>query len=215
MDAYSYLCRGGVFANAQTGNMLLLGVNLANRNFSNFFKYVWPVMAFTLGIMLADYFKARENTMVLHWRHWGLVVEILGLLLVASIPQNLNWVANMLTSFVCGIQVEGFRSLKGYSIATTMCIGNLRSGTFYLDKYLRIRDKKHLKESFLYYGIIVFFVVGATTESFLIDSYGEKAILFSVVLLLLVFLLLLKDLDFENKDLKLDEKYVNDKDFRY
>ena len=29
-DAYSYLCRGGVFANAQTGNIVLLGVNIAN-----------------------------------------------------------------------------------------------------------------------------------------------------------------------------------------
>ena len=29
MDAYSYLCRGEVFANAQTGNILLFGVNLA------------------------------------------------------------------------------------------------------------------------------------------------------------------------------------------
>ena len=29
MDAYSYLARGQVFANAQTGNMLLFGVNLA------------------------------------------------------------------------------------------------------------------------------------------------------------------------------------------
>ena len=27
MDAYSYMCRDGVFANAQTGNMLLLGIN--------------------------------------------------------------------------------------------------------------------------------------------------------------------------------------------
>ena len=27
MDAYSYLLRGQVFANAQTGNMLLLGVH--------------------------------------------------------------------------------------------------------------------------------------------------------------------------------------------
>ena len=27
MDAYSYLCRGEVFANAQTGNILLFGVN--------------------------------------------------------------------------------------------------------------------------------------------------------------------------------------------
>ena len=30
MDAYSYLARGQVFANAQTGNMLLFGVNLAS-----------------------------------------------------------------------------------------------------------------------------------------------------------------------------------------
>ena len=29
MDAYSYMCRGEVFANAQTGNILLLGVSLA------------------------------------------------------------------------------------------------------------------------------------------------------------------------------------------
>ena len=30
MDAYSYLVRGGVFANAQTGNLLLFGINLTS-----------------------------------------------------------------------------------------------------------------------------------------------------------------------------------------
>ena len=33
MDAYSYLCRDKVFANAQTGNMLLFGVSLAEGDF--------------------------------------------------------------------------------------------------------------------------------------------------------------------------------------
>ena len=32
MDAYSYMCRGEVFANAQTGNILLMAVNLAKAN---------------------------------------------------------------------------------------------------------------------------------------------------------------------------------------
>lgn len=31
-DAYSYNCRGKVFANAQTGNLVLLGQNLAMGN---------------------------------------------------------------------------------------------------------------------------------------------------------------------------------------
>ena len=32
MDAYSYLVRGGVFANAETGNIVLMGINLAQGN---------------------------------------------------------------------------------------------------------------------------------------------------------------------------------------
>ena len=34
MDAYSYLFRGEVFANAQTGNILLFSVNLAQGNWA-------------------------------------------------------------------------------------------------------------------------------------------------------------------------------------
>ena len=33
MDAYSYMERGEVFANAQTGNMLLFGVHLSQGDF--------------------------------------------------------------------------------------------------------------------------------------------------------------------------------------
>lgn len=31
MDAYSYMCRGKVFANAQTGNILLFGIYMSER----------------------------------------------------------------------------------------------------------------------------------------------------------------------------------------
>ena len=41
MDAYTYVFRGGVFANAQTGNLILLGINLFDGSFHNA-----PVLAF-------------------------------------------------------------------------------------------------------------------------------------------------------------------------
>ncbi len=47
MDAYSYLERGNVFANAQTGNLLLFGVNLAEGNYFAMLSYLLPVLAFT------------------------------------------------------------------------------------------------------------------------------------------------------------------------
>ena len=59
MDAYSYLNRGRVFANAQTGNMLLFGVNCADRNISDALRYLWPVLAFAAGIMLSDLIRYK------------------------------------------------------------------------------------------------------------------------------------------------------------
>ena len=44
MDAYSYMERGEVFANAQTGNMLLFGVHLSQGDFQNTMKYLFPVL---------------------------------------------------------------------------------------------------------------------------------------------------------------------------
>ena len=40
MDAYSYIMRDHVFANAQTGNMLLLGVSISERNWPEVVRYL-------------------------------------------------------------------------------------------------------------------------------------------------------------------------------
>lgn len=183
MDAYSYLWRGKVFANAQTGNMLLFGVSVANRDWGEAFHYFLPVLAFTLGIMLSDGLRSRVNRR-LDWRRTTILLEALILFGVGFMPGTLNVPANALISFACGLQVESFRSLKGNAIATTMCIGNLRSATYHLDTFLQTKDGQSGRKALLYFGIIGLFVVGAIGESFLLDGLGEKAILLSVVLLL-------------------------------
>ena len=43
-DAYSYNCRGKVFANAQTGNIVLLGQNLAEGNWGVALHYLIPLL---------------------------------------------------------------------------------------------------------------------------------------------------------------------------
>ena len=59
MDAYSYLCRGEVFANAQTGNILLFGVNLSMGHWSKALQYVCPVLAFAIGIAAAEFVRRK------------------------------------------------------------------------------------------------------------------------------------------------------------
>ena len=138
MDAYSYMERGEVFANAQTGNMLLFGVHLSQGDFQNTLKYLFPVLAFALGIALAEVVRAKAGNL-LHWRQISVLAEALILIAVSFFPTALNLPANALTSFACGIQVESFRKIHGKGIATTMCIGNLRSGTENLHHYFHTK----------------------------------------------------------------------------
>ena len=48
LDAYSYLMRGHVFANAQTGNIVLFGVYLEKREFTQALYYLVPILAFAV-----------------------------------------------------------------------------------------------------------------------------------------------------------------------
>ena len=59
------------------------------------------------------------------------------------------------------MQVEAFRKMEGNPFATTMCTGNLRSGTDNLFQFFKTKDKVKLKSAVQYYGIIVYFIIGA------------------------------------------------------
>lgn len=53
-DAYTYLCRGKVFANAQTGNIVLFSTYLFEGDWLHSRRYLVPVLAFMLGIFVAE-----------------------------------------------------------------------------------------------------------------------------------------------------------------
>ena len=191
MDAYSYMCRGKVFANAQTGNILLLGINISERNWQMALHYLVPVLAFAIGIALADLVKIRTKDLtLLHWRQISVFCEAVILLSVSFIPQDFNLVANALTSLACGIQVESFRKIHGNGIATTMCIGNLRSGTAALSMYLRDKKKEQLRQAGYYFGVILAFAIGAGIGGVFSMLYGIHVIWISCGLLLVSFLLM-------------------------
>lgn len=192
MDSYSYLYRGKVFANAQTGNILLFGVYASNGKWDNCLKYVFPIISFSIGILLAQMIR---NCMIkkFHWRQVTLLVEIVLLTLVAFIPFELNLVANSITSLVCGIQVQTFTKLRGRDFSTTMCLGNLRKSTHYMYDYLNTKNKIYLESAILYFTTITFFVFGAIIGSRFGNLLGLKTILISPVFLLIAIFIMFID----------------------
>lgn len=190
-DAYTYNCRGGVFANAQTGNMVLLGQNFAAGHWEAGLRYLLPVLAFTAGIFMAEKIRRRFwKAEGLHWRQIVILAEAILLFAVGWMGQQANVWANILVSFVCAMQVQSFRKLNGNVYATTMCIGNLRTATDLFCSYRSTKERGLLNKSLLYYGFIGIFIAGAAVGGILTGILQEKAIWISCGLLALAFLLM-------------------------
>src|ERR1700730_13517061 len=54
LDTYTAVGRHGVFANAQTGNVVLFGVLAAAGRWSQALRHVPPILAFVLGVAVAE-----------------------------------------------------------------------------------------------------------------------------------------------------------------
>lgn len=199
MDAYSYICRGQVFANAQTGNMLLLGISISKQDWATAVRYLFPVLAFAVGIAIADGVRLYKKEKKLHWRQLTVLCEVLVLTVIAFIPQEYNLLANSITSFACGLQVESFRKIHGNAVATTMCIGNLRSATSSISEYCHTKNRQALLRGILYYAIIVCFIIGAVVGNLFVGRLLEKAILVCAAILLLAFVMMFADREIKEK----------------
>ncbi len=184
-DVYTYLFRGKVFANAQTGNIVLMAVHAFAGEWGQVLHYLVPLCFFALGVFAAELMHQKlQNLQQLHWRQLVVLCEIVMLFVVGFFPQEWNLMANALVSFACAMQVQTFRKVNGYAFASTMCIGNMRSGMESLVVYFHLHDKKVLHNALHYFGVILLFAIGAGVGAHCVAVFGNKTIWFSCALLL-------------------------------
>ena len=109
---------------------------------------------------------------------------------VALLPGRADWAANVVVSYVCAIQAESFRKFNGNVFATTMCTGNLRSGTERLHQFWQTGDRDQGLRAAQYYGIVLFFIAGAALGAWCAGLWGRRAVLAACAPLVLALLLM-------------------------
>ncbi len=193
-DAYSYFLRDKVYANAQTGNIVLMSVHLFEGDVRTGLRYLFPVLFFAFGVFVAEQIRTKcKEYRRLHWRQIIVALEILLLFAVGFIPLQsgiVNLVANAVTSFSCAMQVQAFRKVNGHAYASTMCIGNMRSGMEALSTYVTTKEHKYLRKFGQYMFVIFIFAAGAGLGGVLAEDVGQHMIWISCGLLAIAFLLM-------------------------
>ena len=192
-DAYTYFTREEVFSNAQTGNVVLMSQHFMCGEWMAGLRYLFPILSFAVGVWVAEQIQGRYRyARKLHWRQSILLLEIVILFVVGFIPTRLDMMATALVSFSCAMQVQSFRKVNGYSYASTMCIGNLRSGIAALSGYVREHKSSQAEQMLYYFGIIFLFARGAGVGGVLAmnPAVSIRAIWVSCALLLESFSLM-------------------------
>ncbi len=179
LEAYTYVTRDGVFANAQTGNIARMGLNLAQGNILLTLRYLIPVIAFMAGVTLSLQLRRLRQD----WERVILLLEIALLFLVGLIPTgSLNMLATVTVSFVCALQVESFRKFGENTFASTMCTGNLRIATEHLNRYFADKSRTELNTALQYYGIDLVFACAVLVGYWVTRAFGVRAVWFSILI---------------------------------
>lgn len=193
-NAYTFVARGGVFCNAQTGNLILMALGLAEGSGMSALKYLVPVFFFILASFLGEAalrlavrtaekkgLAAGEEKFL--YRSAVLLAETAILTAVGFIPVSFpTLLPNALISSAAALQFHAFRDMNGVSLSTVFCTNNLRLLSGYAFSAAADKDKTSLKKAGNYLLLIALFVSGVFAGYFLTDWAKQFAILFISVL---------------------------------
>lgn len=178
LDAYTYICRGGVFANAQTGNIVFLGIYASKGEWSQALAHLPPIIAFIIGVIVAESIKKNSPRLfLLHWTPAILLFEMAVLAIIGFIPNTVsNSFVTVIVSFVSSVQISSFRKLVDSPYCTTMSTGNLRSASRAAYIAVTQKDRESGIRALRYFLIILSFVSGAFLGGLLTFNIGTRAI---------------------------------------
>lgn len=129
LDAYTYVAHHGVFANAQTGNVVFVAIDVAHGQWVQAARYLPIIVAFVLGLVAAEWLAAHRGLPGLSDpTRIVLGLEIVVMLAVAALPADAPspW-STIAVAFAAALQVTTFRLVRETSYSTTMTTGNLRT----------------------------------------------------------------------------------------
>ncbi len=196
--AFTYLLRGGVFCNAQTGNLVLLGLSIGAGNLHKTLYYLVPISSYIFGAFLSELLpNPVKHHLHIRWDTVLIGIELFIVLLLGCIPES--WpvqISQILVNFMASMQYNTFRQAQGTPMATTFATNHIRQIGVGLAKELRHwhrEDKSHRVKFKKHAMMILSFVSGAAIGTVFCNRIQGRAIWLTAIPLGYLFLRMIRD----------------------
>lgn len=189
LDGFTYVGHGHVLANAMTGNVVLLGINIISGSWETALRHLPPICAFLLGICAARAMQFHPIQRRLRSTYLAaLGLEIGMLFVLALLPQSTaDIVITMSIAFAASVQVETFREVNGHTYNSTFVTGNLRIlSEAAFDWCVGGHAPQDARTVVDFFTICLTFLLGASAGGYAAGRFGNRALWFAILLLTLV-----------------------------
>lgn len=192
--AFTYLLRGNVFCNAQTGNVVLMGLALGSGRWGEALYYTIPIFAYMLGAFVSELLpNPIKRKLHIRWETVLMEAEMLVVLFLGFVPETAPvQISQVAINFIASMQYNTFRQAQGMPMATTFATNHIRQIGVGLAAELNCRgkeDKSHRKKMKKHFFMLIFFFFGAVIGTIFCNLWKGKAIW--ITLIPLGFLLIL------------------------
>ena len=128
--AFTYAIRGGVFCNAQSGNVVLLSMALSRGEWGRAGYLLIPITAYCLGAFVSEAAaRGMGKRRLIRWETALVLFEMLAVLFLGALPETAPvQITQVLVNFMCSMQYNTFRQAQGIPMATTFCTNHIRQG---------------------------------------------------------------------------------------
>lgn len=205
--AYTFLLRGNVFCNAQTGNVVLLGMALGEAKWRRAAYYLIPISAYMAGAFLSELLpNPVKHHLKIRWDTLLILIEMLVVLWLGFIPDSAPvQISQVAINFIASMQYNTFRQAEGTPMATTFATNHIRQVGVGLAKEVRHiheKDRSYRKKWEKHFGMLICFLLGVIAGTILCHLLGGYAIWIT----LLPFLVVLVDFLYADLHEKKEEK---------
>ena len=188
--AYTFLLRGGVFCNAQTANVVLFAIALGSGDWHKALVLLVPIGAYFFGAFLSELLgKSVKKLRLLRWDTILIGFEAAVVIALGFLPENApDQICQIALNFICSMQFNTFRQVKGIPAATTFVTNHIRQVGANAARFLRHRDRDSGSRLKLHGTMIFCFALGTVLCTLCIKFAAYRAIWGAAVLLIFIFL---------------------------
>lgn len=190
---FTYSVRGGVFANAQTSNFILLSMHGAKGEWLVALSYLVPIFSYLAGTIFSDAIATPIRRLrIVRWDTVMIFIEMLTVILLGVLPEQAPvQISQILITFVCAMRYHTFRQAQKIPMATTFCTNHLRQTGAALSAWVRHKDRAKRTVAFRHIAMLLLFALGVYLAAVLCQLFLGRAIFFALIPLSVVFVRLL------------------------